>query len=80
MIIDMARSYIRLKVGDKTIKIEGEAYIPGHGSPDFVAYANSIKIWEPPYENERINEDTKNKIIETLKSESIKKNIKIEIE
>ncbi|WP_432718493.1 Imm74 family immunity protein [Pectinatus frisingensis] len=80
MIIRMERGYIRLKIGDKTVTIYGEAYIPGSGSPDFVAYPKSIKAWDPPYENEKIEEATKTEIVEILKAEATKRNIKIEFE
>jgi hypothetical protein len=37
MIIDVQRGYIRLQVGDGIATVQGEAYLPGYGSPDFVA-------------------------------------------
>ncbi len=80
MIIEITRSYIRMQVGDKTVTIEGEAYIPGHGSPDFVVYESSIRKWDPPNEKIEIDKSSKKKILKLLKSEMKRKNISFEVE
>lgn len=54
-------SYIKVEVQGKTVKIEGEKVIGG-----FIAFKNTIKNWEPPYENEVIDEKLKQEIIEKV--------------
>ncbi len=51
MEIDMENGY--------RLKVEGEILIGGR----FVAYKDTIKAWEPPYENEILTEETINEII-----------------
>jgi len=80
MIIEISRSHIKMKIREKTITIDGEAYLRGHGSPDFVAYSNSIVHWDPPNDNEKIDDQTKIKILEKLKNEMNKRKMTIEIE
>lgn len=80
MIIEITRSYIKMQVGDRTVTIEGEAHIPGHGSPDFVVYENSIRKWDPPNEKIEIDEISKKKILKLLKSEMKRKNMSFEVE
>ena len=80
MIIEITRSYIRMQVGDRTVTIEGEAYIPGHGSPDFVVYENSIRKWDPPNEKIEIDEISKKKILNLLKNEMKRKKMSLEVE
>lgn len=80
MIIEITRSHIKMKFGEKTVTIEGEAYLRGHGSPDFVAYSNSIDYWDPPHDNERVDDQEKSMILENLKIEMDKKKMTLEIE
>jgi len=54
-------SYIKVEIDGKTIKIEGEKVIGG-----FIAFKNTIKNWEPPYENEIIDEKLKQEIIQKV--------------
>ena len=80
MIIEMQRGKVRLKLGDKTVTIGGEAYLPGHGSPDFVAYSNSIEYWDPPHKNLKISDTERLQILELLKTCMAEKNLSLEIE
>ena len=54
-------SYIKVEIEGKTVKIEGEKLIGG-----FIAFKNTIKNWEPPYENEIIDEKLKQEIIQKV--------------
>ena len=79
MIIEFHRGHICLKVADKVVRIEGEALLPGHGSPDFVAYRNSLIRWEQP--NGKLIDDEDKKIIEELLIiELTKKGMSVEFE
>lgn len=50
-IVEMTRGHIVLDLNGKTVKIEGEAFLRGHGSPDFVLYRNSIVSWNSPFDH-----------------------------
>jgi len=80
MIIEITRSYIRIRIGDRTVTLEGEAYMRGHGSPDFVVYENAIHHWDPPNDNIGIDENTKKEILEILKKEMAERNMTLEVE
>ena len=54
-------SYIKVEIEGKTVKIQGEKVIGG-----FIAFKNTIKNWEPPYENEIIDEKLKQEIIQKV--------------
>lgn len=54
-------SYIKVEIDEKIVKIDGEMIIGG-----FVAFKNSIKNWEIPYEKEEIDEKEKQEIIERV--------------
>ncbi|OCA85822.1 hypothetical protein A8F94_13195 [Bacillus sp. FJAT-27225] len=51
-------SYILIEVDNKVIKVQGEMLVNG-----FAAYADTIKNWEPPHENEVLDSETKQNII-----------------
>ena len=61
MNITLTMSYIKVEIEGKTVKIEGEKVIGG-----FIAFKNTIKNWEPPYENEIIDEKLKQEIIQKV--------------
>ena len=61
MSITGTMSYIKVEIEGKTVKIEGEKVIGG-----FIAFKNTIKNWEPPYENEIIDEKLKQEIIQKV--------------
>ena len=48
--------------GDKAVKIQGELTL----TPAFYGYVNSIKNWEPPYDNKVITDAEKKWIIEEV--------------
>ena len=58
-------SYIKVEINGKTVKIEGEKVIGG-----FIAFKNTIRNWEPPYENEEIDENLKEEIIKKVTNET----------
>lgn len=58
-------SYIRVQINDRTVRIDGEMLVGG-----FLAYSDSIKKWEPPYEHEKIDDQMKQGIIETVQKET----------
>lgn len=58
-------SYIKVEVDGRIVKIEGEKVIGG-----FIAFKNTIKNWEPPYENEVIDEKLKHEIISKITYET----------
>jgi hypothetical protein len=68
-------SYITVEIDNKTVKIQGEMLVNG-----FVAYADTIKYWEPPYQYIEIDETTKAKIIKDVIDETQNSNFVIQFE
>ena len=67
MIIELQRGHLRLKVQDKIVTIQGEVLLSQPGSPDFVAYLNSIKTWDPPNDGEVITAVDRENILEVAR-------------
>jgi hypothetical protein len=63
----------------RTVTIAGEALLPGHGSPDFVAYSNSIKNFDAP-DNGVITRATRERILHQLSEELRARGTTFEIE
>ena len=61
MKITGTRSYIKVTFEGKTVKISGEMIVGG-----FVADKNSIRNWEPPYNDKSINDTEKQNIIDAV--------------
>ena len=79
-ITEITRGHIRLKVGDKSATLYGEALLPGYGSPDFVIYSNSMESWDPPNHDELISQSEKAELLSVVESELSERGYKVEIE
>jgi hypothetical protein len=66
MIKNLTRGSVVFQFEGKTIMLQGEGYLRGHGSPDFVVYENSVVNWEPPHETEPIDDATKRRLLAAL--------------
>lgn len=80
MILEMTRGHIKLKVGEKTVTIYGEAMLPAPGEPDFVCSRNAIKAWDPPDDEEPIDEGMCQKILALIREELAKKKMTLEVD
>jgi hypothetical protein len=81
MITEITRGHMRLRFGDRTVRINGEMLVPARpGDPDFVVYRNSIQSWDPPFDKETIQDETRAKILQQLQLEWEKRGGVLEIE
>ena len=81
MILEISRGRVRAQIGVKTATVEGEGYLKGHGSPDFVLYRNSIRTWDPPHDPDVIDDATRESILSTIKAEmQSEKGMTVEVE
>ena len=64
----LTRSKMLVEFGNKKLYIQGEATM----TPAFYADINSIKSWEPPFENIEISEEEKAELIKKITEESQK--------
>jgi len=68
-------SYIKVEFDNKIVKIQGEMMVNG-----FLAYSDTIKNWEPPFEHIIIDKVTKTKLIKAIIDETKDSKFKIEFE
>lgn len=81
MIVEMARGHIRYRhANGRTVTIEVEALLPGHGGPDFVIFANSIRRWEPPDHHRELAPAEREEILAGLKEDLTVKGIAFDVE
>jgi hypothetical protein len=64
---------IKIHFNEKSILITGELTI----TPIFYADISSIKKWDPPYENEEIDDSTRNDIIESIENYTKEAKVKV---
>jgi len=72
MIKELTRSHILFAHGNRVVKIYGEMLVPTPGFSDYLIYKRTIKCWEPPFENEAIDEATKEHILREIETEMAK--------
>lgn len=77
MIIQISRGFLRVKLADKTAHIEGELCFPKGENFEFVIYLNSIKTWEPPFDQTDITFEEKETLINDIINEFEEKNGKV---
>jgi len=78
MILDVQRGHIKVGLKGRTATIGGETFLPGFGSPSFVANLESLQLWDPPFETEEISAEDKSAIIAGVRKEFEEKNMTIE--
>jgi hypothetical protein len=69
MIKKMTPSKIHVDLVGRCVTVEGEALLPGHGSPDFVIYPDSIVGWDVPHDSDDFTAEDKRLVIEELKKD-----------
>lgn len=73
-ILKTTPSSITLQVEDKTIKVSGESFTRGFGSPDFIIDTSSIKKWDIPFDDILIAEEQRQAIVQYLLDELTRRN------
>lgn len=62
-------SSITVRVDNKTVKVSGESFVRGYGSPDFIIDIASIKTWDKPFDTVAITKSERAFIVEYLLKE-----------
>ena len=71
------RSSLTIAVNGRTITVQGEAYLPGHGSPDFVVYSETITRWD---DGAPVSQDERNEVLAQIAREAQSRGLRIELE
>ena len=79
MIVQLHRGHALVRVGDRIARVGGEAYFRGHGSPDFVAYRDSVS-WDPPHDAEPVTAPDRERILAALLAGAVERKLTIEVE
>lgn len=79
-LVELARGHLKVKEGDRYVTIYGEAFLRGHGSPDFLLYSNSLEKWDAPFEEHEILNEKKTEILNFVKEEFQRRKMILEIE
>lgn len=77
---EISRGHLRIKDDDHAVTIYGEAFLSGHGSPDFVVYSNTIEKWGSPFQEEIISKLKKEEILQFIRDEFERRKMTVEIE
>jgi hypothetical protein len=80
MIVNITRGHIDIEIEGKKARIYGEAYLPGHGSPDFVLYSNSFERWDPPHDAESLDGEKRRSVIDRAVEEMRASGMTVEVE
>jgi hypothetical protein len=77
MLVSLSRSTAHVKLGERSVVVQGEAFLPGYGSPDFVAYRNSPLTWDT---GDDLTEEEREAVFDDLVRSAAERGISIEIE
>jgi hypothetical protein len=76
-ITNRGRGSIQLEVDGRAIEIPGEAFLPGYGSPDFLAYPSSVVKWD---DGEKLTNETREQILQAFLEAAKERGIVVELE
>lgn len=73
-ILQAAPNSITLQVDGKMLKVFGESFVRGYGSPDFVIDVASIRFWEKPHDAISVTKEEADYIVQYLLDELGRRN------
>lgn len=79
-LVELSRGHVRVRDGARSVTIFGEALLRGYGSSDFVLYQNSIGRWDTPMNHDDVTPAEKEKLIQFVKEEFVRRKMQLEIE
>jgi hypothetical protein len=79
-IVDLSRGHITLRIGERTATIEGELLVKGPGIPDFVAFSDTLKRWDPPKTGTVMTEEERMVFLAELLQAGKRRELEIEID
>jgi hypothetical protein len=80
MILEATRGHIRFQFEERTGTIESEILVPHDlGDSGRVVYRDTFQRWDPPFDNEVVDEETKDKILKELQLERARGNGVLEV-
>ena len=80
MIKDVTRGHVVFEFEGKIATIQGEALLPGHGSPDFVVYGALFTAWDSPHDRVEVSSEERERVLRALKDEMTEKGYVVEVE
>ena len=75
--MQVTRSTLKLPFRGRDVTVQGEAYLPGYGSPDFVVYRDTIRSWD---DGTVMSPTDKEELLRHIAKEAEKEGLRIEIE
>lgn len=77
IIVNMTRGHIDLSVDGRDIRIPGEAFLRGSGSPDFLAYVSDVVQWD---DREKLTNESREHVLKGLLDAAREGNLTVELE
>ena len=77
IITNRGRGNIQLEVDGRAIQIPGEAFLRGHGSPDFLVYVSDVVQWD---DGEKLTNETREQVLQALLEVAKERGIVLELE
>lgn len=69
MIIEVSRGHIQVKIGDRTVTVQGEMFFPGNDKIGFVLYKGDLRFWDAPNQNQVMTVDDVDMVIADIQSD-----------
>lgn len=79
-ILKITPSSITVQVGKRTVKVSGESFVRGYGSPDFIIDVSNINNWDKPFNLMAVTEVERNFILDYLLKELAKRKLIVRVE
>jgi hypothetical protein len=73
---NLTRSHLRLQIDGRWVTASAEAFLTGHGSPDFVVIRDQIE-WD---DRGAIDDQDRSRIVNTILASAAERGLRIEVE
>lgn len=71
MILDIDRGHLRVRLGDRTVRVPGEMFFPGNDKMGFAVYSDLLlqQHWEAPHADQALTPEEMEAVLNDARAE-----------
>ncbi|WP_301213684.1 Imm74 family immunity protein [Yersinia sp. 22-579] len=80
MVLEVSRGHIQVKIGDRTVTLQGDMSFPGNDKIGFVLYRGALRFWDTPNQSQVMTVDDVDMIVADIQADFSRGGHTLEVE
>lgn len=80
MILEVSRSFIKVKLDERIATVKGEMFFSGNDKLGFAVFLAELKHWDAPYDSTAISSQDVSQILDDIRADFAKGGHTLEVE